>query len=455
MDCLADYISNSPSLLALIPQCFNTNAQTEFVESAAAFLRSQQINHNPDELFSHFASFISSSLASSGLKASVSYPSITTAFTQFRENRDGKRAFKKKLVSDLNLGLTPEQHDAILASVPVYYINRLSVIYPLLNTCIYETDIIGDQWQYQLEHGKLADVRQSRKPLAKLDFNKLQHNVNVTSNAIFRDSQTNEIVGLVLRNFVGRKDVQQWASTVIDDSLRMKKSVRLEDSGTIALEGYSAGSRNMPMFGWVKNLKTKVDAKTFLDQRYRASSLFALLWNIYVKVLPSEIGDDIKQFLHDNPMYRMDAGSEGKSEMRFSIQIGQHEIDFFGRELAPPSGVLAQNYSRHIHVEKSPHKYAISWNNRRTLSDDYGGNFYFADYGIRVASSADMLFVHKPADAHGTGLPWKNSNTDGVQYFTSGISIITSSRIVSSWRKYQDKLIDLETFEAEMEESDD
>ena len=234
----------------------------------------------------------------------------------------------------------------------------------------------------------------------------------------------------------------------------MKKSVRLEDSGTIALEGYSAGSRSVPMFGWVKNLKTKVDATTFLDQKYRASSLFALLWNMSVKVLPLEIGNDIKQFLNDNQMYRMDAGSEGKSEMRFSTQIGKYEIDFFNHKLAPPSGVIGHNYSRHIHVERSPHKYAISWNNRRNLSDDYGGNFYFADYGIRVASSADMLFVHKPADAHGTGLPWKNSNTGGVQYFTSGISIITSFRIVSSWRKYLDKLIDLETFEAEMEELD-
>ena len=70
-----------------------------------------------------------------------------------------------------------------------------------------------------------------------------------------------------------------------------------------------------------------------------------------------------------------------------------------------------------------------------------------------------MLFVYKPTDAHGTGLPWKNSDTDGVQYFTSGISIITSSRIANSWKKYQEKLVDFKTFEAEMEaeieESDD
>ena len=89
----------------------------------------------------------------------------------------------------------------------------------------------------------------------------------------------------------------------------------------------------------------------------------------------------------------MDAGTEGKSEIQFSTQISKYEIDFFGQELAPPSGVLIQNYSWYIHVEKSPHKYAISWNNQRTLTDDYGGNFYFADDGIRVASSTDMLFV--------------------------------------------------------------
>ena len=454
MECLADYINNSPSLLALIPQCSNTSTQNEFVEFASAFLQRQQANYRHDELFSHFASFISNELTSSGLKASLCYPSITVAFTQYREHWNKKQNFKKQLMFDLKLLLTPEEYDAELTSIPVYYMDRLSTAYPPLNTWIYETDIVGEQWRYQIEQGKLADNRQSRKPLVKLDTDKLKHNVASTSNAIFRDSQTNEIIGLVLRNFVRRDDVRQWASAILDDSIKMKKSVRLEDSGVIALEGYSAGSRSKPMFGWVKNLKTKVDAKTFQDQKYRASSLFALLWNMSLKVLPLEIGNDIKQFLNDNPMYRMDAGSESKSVIRFSLRIGGHEMDFFGKELAPPSGVLGQNYSRHIHVEKSPCKYAILWNNQRTLTDDYGGNFYFADYGIRVASSADMLFVHRPADAHGTGLPWRNSDTSGVQYFTNGLSIITSSRIISSWKKYQDKLIDLERFEAEVEESD-
>jgi hypothetical protein len=268
MDCLANYITDSPSLLALISQCSNTSANTEFVESAAAFLRTQQINHDPNALFSLFASFISSGLTSSGLKASICYPSITAAFAQFRENRNKKRAFKNRLMTDLSLRLAPEQYDMLLAGISVYYMDRLSTPYPPLNAWIYETDTIGEQWQYHMEQGKLADNRQSRKPLVKLDFDQLRHNVGVTSNAIFRDSKTNEIIGLVFRNFVGREDMRQWASTIIDDSIRMKKSVRLEDSGIIALEGYSAGSRSMPMFGWVMNLKTKVDSSTFLVQNY-------------------------------------------------------------------------------------------------------------------------------------------------------------------------------------------
>ena len=86
---------------------------------------------------------------------------------------------------DLSLWLTTEQHDAILASVPVYYIKRLSTPYPPLNTYVHETDIIREQWQYQLEYGKLTDGRQSRKSLVKLSFNKLHHNVDIASNAIF------------------------------------------------------------------------------------------------------------------------------------------------------------------------------------------------------------------------------------------------------------------------------
>ena len=97
--------------------------------------------------------------------------------------------------------MAPEQHGKILDSIPVYYIDRLSTPYPPLNTWIHETDIIGEQWRHQIEYGKLADNRQSRKPLVKLDFGKLQHNVEITSNALFRDSKTNEIIGLVLRNF--------------------------------------------------------------------------------------------------------------------------------------------------------------------------------------------------------------------------------------------------------------
>jgi hypothetical protein len=39
MESLANYIDKIPNLLALIPQCFNTSTQTQFVESTSAFLQ--------------------------------------------------------------------------------------------------------------------------------------------------------------------------------------------------------------------------------------------------------------------------------------------------------------------------------------------------------------------------------------------------------------------------------
>ena len=110
----------------------------------------------------------------------------------------------------------------------------------------------------------------------------------------------------------------------------MKKSVRLEDSGLITLEGYTAGSRTCSQFGWARNLKGQLDSQMIQSQRYRASSLFALLWNVISRAIPSEVIADLDTFLEANPIFRMDAGSEGKAAMRFSIQLGNHELDFFG-----------------------------------------------------------------------------------------------------------------------------
>jgi hypothetical protein len=73
----------------------------------------------------------------------------------------------------------------VLAGIPVYYMDWLAAPYPPINSWIYETDVVGEQWRYQIEQEKLADNRQSRKPLVKLDISKLEHNVGTTLNAIF------------------------------------------------------------------------------------------------------------------------------------------------------------------------------------------------------------------------------------------------------------------------------
>ena len=439
MDLLLGHIETSSQLLHLLSGSSNSSSQNQFIALSSSFLSSQVIEHSSVELFSHICDILS--------RKPAAYPHASTAYSEFRAHKKEKQAFKNRLTTDLCLRFLATQTDELLASIPVYYVDRLSIPYPPDNHWVYETDDIGHQWRHDLEFGKQPDARISRKPLHKLDFSKLQYNLDVRSNAIFRDSQTGELVGLVYRNFIGRQDILDWAGRVIDESISMKKSVRLEDSGLITLEGYTAGSRTCSQFGWARNLKGQLDSQMIQSQRYRASSLFALLWNVISRAIPSEVIADLDTFLEANPIFRMDAGSEGKAAMRFSIQLGNHELDFFGRQLAPPSGAIGYNYSRHIHTERSPNRYVISWNNRRDLGEEHGGNFYYAGYGIRVAGSGDMLFVHEPKVSHGTGLPSRIPSPEGVPYFTSGLSIILSSRLSDAWKKYCDGKINSGEFD--------
>ena len=77
-------------------------------------------------------------------------------------------------------------------------------------------------------------------------------------------------------------------------------------------------------------------------------------------VLPTEVLDDFKNFVEDNNLPRMNPDdplttlpplSKGTAKNEhptgmFSVPIGSDTFKFFNVELAPPCGVVGQNYSR-------------------------------------------------------------------------------------------------------------
>jgi hypothetical protein len=78
--------------------------------------------------------------------------------------------------------------------------------------------------------------------------------------------------------------------------------------------------------------------------------------------LPDEVIEDFDEFVSGEGLMRMDAKSamagEG-SKGNYTIQIGETQFNFCEAELAPPTGVFAENYSRSVLLLPiSPHSNA-------------------------------------------------------------------------------------------------
>ncbi|KAF8427522.1 hypothetical protein EV426DRAFT_529857 [Tirmania nivea] len=111
----------------------------------------------------------------------------------------------------------------------------------------------------------------------------------------------------------------------------------------------------------------------------------------------------------------------------FTIDIDGKKHIFQQQPFAPPSGQSAKNYYRYIHNKSNGTKYMILWitNRKHTKEESCGGNFFFADYGIRVQMTSDTSIGWQPKQVHGTSLMEKGEGFEQV-----GLSIGISKRCV-------------------------
>lgn len=102
----------------------------------------------------------------------------------------------------------------------------------------------------------------------------------------------------------------------------------------------------------MKNITSKRlsdDSVNDLDQK--AAHAFSLLWMLIRRKLPENLSDDLVTWLVKTGIYRMN--KEAVRGIRNQTHLGEIELDIGGNsfkfpwaELAPPSGVMAANYSR-------------------------------------------------------------------------------------------------------------
>lgn len=204
---------------------------------------------------------------------------------------------------------------------------------------------------------------------------------------------------------------------------------QLADPGKIVQIGVSAGACSKPVIGWVKNIVSKQLSDCSVDELDKQTAhAFSLLWMLICRRLSDEVSDNLVTWLTETGIYPMKkeiVQGLWKESIEGSIEldIGGNSFTFKWAELAPTSGVMAANYSRHFlnlfsplitsltqlyryihHEMNQPHKFAIAWTISQTLADNQGGHFCNSKYGIRVKGGIDTLIVWDPSHFHGTSL---------------------------------------------------
>lgn len=117
--------------------------------------------------------------------------------------------------------------------------------------------------------------------------------------------------------------------------------------------GLSAGALSRTILGWVRNItKDKKNLEKQEQINIDASSAFAVLWGLARTLLLPEIVNDFKHWLETiGSKYWMDGnGTMGTGDGRgkWGIALGREgrRFEFTNAELAPPAGVMAENYCR-------------------------------------------------------------------------------------------------------------
>lgn len=115
--------------------------------------------------------------------------------------------------------------------------------------------------------------------------------------------------------------------------------------------GLSAGALSRTILGWVRNItKDKKNLEKHDQINIDASSAFAVLWGLLRTLLLPEIVNNFNEWLQKiGPKYRMDGNNtmgSGDGRGNWGISLGRRRFEFNNAELAPPAGVMAENYCR-------------------------------------------------------------------------------------------------------------
>ncbi|KAI1784793.1 hypothetical protein LXA43DRAFT_1100986 [Ganoderma leucocontextum] len=438
---LVNKLASSPEAVDLLRGAAHPAKRMLFSNFAVTLARHLHLDGlaQREELFSEIVQWIAT-------HPTACPSTLHEAAVEFQEERALNRKIHRILVS--RLGLSRDPGHSWVSSLPKYSLNRLDTPYPPLGHFVSESPEIRQKWEKWILEDPQPDPRKARCAIHDLDPSKLQLTIPIDESCVIIDKKDKSIVAVVLRNMVGEEDDLQsgfisWAVKTVKDGITGRRSIRLEDPGQMIQAGYSAGARSKPAFHWVRNLLRKegLTAEFLASADYQTSCLFAVGWNMCRAQLPGEIMDNWVDWLQSNALPRMDAGIGIDGTLGdYEVPLGDQLVTFHNAELAPPTGLLNQNYARAMHYEPQPHPYSIQWILSRSHPTDQGGHFYIASYGVQIVLAPDTLISWRPADIHGTSLANYSPYESSPAFQQLGIAFVTPPRLNKVYQRYKESL---------------
>jgi hypothetical protein len=238
-----------------------------------------------------------------------------------------------------------------------------------------------------------------------LDESMLQCTIGEDESAIILDKDTKELVAIVVRDFVKSyyNSVEEWSSALVLDTLNRPNPALRNDPETAHLDVIEQA----PFFGRVRHLHDKY--KKADDSQMHNPHLCSLVGFFYSLVrgqLPI-IASKFEHILLKSGTPRYDQHDSQKFTLPFL-----NGPTFQYSHLTPSDGYVSHNYSSYIHHNgySNLRKVAIHWNisrkhGNRTVGRESGGNFFVADYGLRIINSTNSCVGWDASLAYGTSVP--------------------------------------------------
>ena len=141
-----------------------------------------------------------------------------------------------------SIGLAPKTKGQKLDGIPTIQLAKRKKEYPPSGHDIYEADATRKIWKEYRAQTPYPDPRGGKtwKPFHKLNPARLQHIVGKNDSVIIRDEDTDEIIGVVIRNFSGEnRRLLDWINGIIAENTGARRSVRVGPICNICLGLFS------------------------------------------------------------------------------------------------------------------------------------------------------------------------------------------------------------------------